>query len=164
MNRSDVVVLGAGLAGLSAARDLAAHGVDVRVLEARHRAGGRVDQTTLPDGRLMQLGGEVIGPSHTAYTQLVSELGLTLVPAFAALPGHDVWMLADGRRVGDLPFFDDADRASYDRAEAEFRRLVATVDPDDPWSHPDADRLDRLRSGSRRVGRRARGSLRSGCA
>lgn len=147
MNRSDVIVLGAGLAGLSAARDLAAHGVDVRVLEARHRAGGRVDQTTLPDGRLMQLGGEVVGPSHTAYTQLVAELGLTLVPAFAALPGHDVWMLADGRRVGDLPFFDDADRASYERAEAEFRRLVATVDPDDPWSHPDADRLDRLSVG-----------------
>lgn len=147
MNRSDVIVLGAGLAGLSAARDLTAAGADVRVLEARNRAGGRVDQTALPDGRLMQLGGEVVGPSHTAYTQLVDELGLTLVPAFAALPGDDVWMLADGRHVGDLPFFDDADRASYERAEDAFRRLVATVHPVDPWSHPDAERLDRLSVG-----------------
>lgn len=147
MNRSDVIVLGAGLAGLSAARDLMNSGVDVRVLEARSRPGGRVEQTTLADGRLMQLGGEVIGPSHTAYTQLIGELGLSLVPAFAGLPGDDVWLLADGRHVGDLPFFDDADRASYERCESEFRRLVASVDPDDPWSHPDAARLDRLSVG-----------------
>ena len=42
----DVVVLGAGLAGLSAARDLAAGGADVLVLEARSRVGGRVEQVT----------------------------------------------------------------------------------------------------------------------
>ena len=65
----DVVVLGAGLAGLSAARDLAAGGADVLVLEARDRVGGRVEQVTLDDGRLVQLGGEVIGNAHTAYQQ-----------------------------------------------------------------------------------------------
>ena len=57
----DVVVVGAGLAGLAAARDLARGGADVTVLEARDRVGGRVEQTTLPDGRLVQLGGEVVG-------------------------------------------------------------------------------------------------------
>jgi monoamine oxidase len=89
--RHDVVVLGAGLAGLSAARDLAAGGADVVVLEARGRAGGRVEQTTLADGRLLQLGGEVVGPHQRAYYGLVEELGLTLVPASrtsrARLPG-----------------------------------------------------------------------------
>ena len=148
MNTSDVIVLGAGLAGLSAARDLAAAGVDVRVLEARGRVGGRVEQTELADGRLMQLGGEVVGPSHAAYTQLVSELGLTLVPAFAGLPGDDVWVLAEGRARGEgIPWFSDADRRSYEAAEQAFAALVRTVDPDDPWSHPDADRLDRLSVG-----------------
>ncbi|MET9842648.1 FAD-dependent oxidoreductase, partial [Streptomyces virginiae] len=49
----DVIVLGAGLAGLAAARDLAAGGADVLVVEARDRVGGRVEQTELPDGRLL---------------------------------------------------------------------------------------------------------------
>ena len=48
----DVIVVGAGLAGLSAARDLAASGADVVVLEARQRPGGRVEQELLPDGSL----------------------------------------------------------------------------------------------------------------
>ena len=48
----DVLVLGAGLAGLAAARDLAAAGADVEVLEARERAGGRVEQEVLDDGRV----------------------------------------------------------------------------------------------------------------
>ena len=75
---TDVIVVGAGLAGLAAARDLDRAGVDVLVLEARDRPGGRVEQATLPDGRLLQLGGELIGEFHTSYLELVEELGLTL--------------------------------------------------------------------------------------
>jgi monoamine oxidase len=85
--RCDVVVAGAGLAGLSAARDLMNHGTDVVVLEARNRPSGRVEQTTLADGRIVQLGGEVIGPFQHAYVQLAEELGLTIVPSFPQLPG-----------------------------------------------------------------------------
>ena len=71
------------------------------------------------------------------------------MPAFPSLPGEDTAVLADGRHVGDdWPWLDAADRASYDAAEAAFRALAATVDPDDPWSHPDADRLDRSSVGT----------------
>jgi monoamine oxidase len=146
MGKHDVVVIGAGLAGLSAARDLASAGVDVVVLEARNRPGGRVEQTTLADGRLVQLGGEVVGPFHEAYCGLVAELGLTLEPSFPQLPGEDTWVLTSGRVLGE-GWMSDADRASYDAANDAFGRLAATVDPDDPWSHPDADRLDRLSVG-----------------
>jgi monoamine oxidase len=132
--RHDVVVLGAGLAGLTAARGLARAGTDVVVLEARGRPGGRVEQTQLADGRLVQLGGEVVAPFHTAYTRLVEELGLTLVPAFPSLPGEETFVLADRERMlGEgFPFFDDEDRRSYEAVEGAFRELAQSVDPDDP--------------------------------
>lgn len=148
--RCDVVVVGAGLAGLSAARDLASAGADVILLEARGRAGGRVEQARLPDGRLVQLGGELVGEFHTAYRGLADELGLTIIGGFGdESAGEDTAVLAEGRVIGSgRPWMSDADRASYDAAEAEFAKLAAGVDPDDPWSHPDADRLDRISVGA----------------
>ena len=140
---ADVIVVGGGLAGLNAARDLVAGGADVVLLEARGRPGGRVEQTRMADGRIVQLGGEVVGSFHEAYIGLVAELGLTLVPAFPDLPGEETWVMADGHHIGDdPPWFDDADRAAYERAEVAFAALARTVDPDDPWSHPDASALD----------------------
>jgi putrescine oxidase len=141
----DLVVLGAGLAGLSAARDLVRGGADVLVLEARSRVGGRVEQVTLDDGRIVQLGGEVIGDSHTAYRQLVHELGLTLVPSYVAEPGELTYVLHEGTFVGDTPsWFSDTDHRSMAHVEREFAALAATVDPADPWSHPDAVALDAI--------------------
>ena len=139
----DVVVLGAGLAGLSAARDLVRGGADVLVLEARCRVGGRVEQVTLDDGRIVQLGGEVVGNGHTAYLELVAELGLTLIPSYVAEPGELTYVLHEDTHVGDDPaWFSDEDRRSMRTVEREFSALAATVDPDDPWSHPDAVALD----------------------
>ena len=141
----DVAVLGAGLAGLSAARDLRRSGADVIVLEARDRPGGRVEAVTLPDGRVVQAGGEVFGPGHTAYGELVEELGLAVVPSYVADPGEISWGLVDGVYVGDeVPWMSDAERRDEERVGRAFVELSATVDPDDPWSHPDAARLDAL--------------------
>ena len=133
-----------GWPGLTAARGLARAGTDVVVLEARGRPGGRVEQTELADGRLVQLGGEVVAPFHTAYTRLVEELGLTIVPGFPSLPGEETFVLADrDRLVGEgFPFFGDEDRRSYEQVEGAFRRLAQEVDPDDPWSHARARELD----------------------
>jgi monoamine oxidase len=56
--------------------------------------------------------------------------------------------MTDGHFIGDhFAWMSDADRASYDAASEAFGKLAATVDPEDPWSHPDADRLDRLSVG-----------------
>jgi monoamine oxidase len=140
---SDVVVLGAGLAGLAAARDLMRGGAEVVVLEARERVGGRVEAATLADGRRVQLGGEVIGQAHIAYRELVGELGLTLEPSYVNDPGEISWGLEGGVHVGDdIPWMTSAERADLARVDAEFERLAATVDPAAPWDHPDARRLD----------------------
>jgi monoamine oxidase len=141
----DVVVLGAGLAGLSAARDLRRAGCDVTVLEARDRIGGRVLQTTLDDGRVVQLGGELIGSTHTSYRGLVDELGLTLRDSYVAEPGETVWDIDDSVLVGDpAPWMTDDDRADYDRVVALLVDLAKGVDPDNPWSHADAIALDAM--------------------
>ncbi|MFJ8631944.1 flavin monoamine oxidase family protein [Streptomyces sp. NPDC093568] len=141
----DVIVLGAGLAGLAAARDLAAAGTDVLVLEARDRVGGRVEQARTPDGRTVQLGGEVVGHGHSAYLQLAKELGLELVPSYVGEPGRITRSTAEGLSAGDPPhWFGPGDAALHARLSAEFTALAATVDPDDPWSHPEATVLDRL--------------------
>jgi monoamine oxidase len=145
VSKYDVVVLGAGLAGLSAARDLMNGGADVIVLEARGRVGGRVEQTALDDGRLVQLGGEVVGPFHTAYSGLVEELGLHLVPSFPDLPGEDTWLLNEGRFVG--AWLSDSDLKSYEQVEQAFAALAATVNADQPWTHPDAVALDAISVG-----------------
>ena len=139
----DAIVLGAGLAGLSAARDLAAGGAEVLVVEARDRVGGRVEQTALPDGRLVQLGGEVVGRAHTAYLRLVEELGLTLTPSYVAEPGSLTRTTPEGSSTGTRPhWFGPGDSACHAQVTAQFVELAATVDPDDPWRHPDAARLD----------------------
>ncbi|HEX3832604.1 MAG TPA: NAD(P)/FAD-dependent oxidoreductase [Solirubrobacteraceae bacterium] len=146
---SDIVVLGAGLAGLAAARDLTRGGADVVVLEARERVGGRVEAATLADGRRVQLGGEVIGHAHVAYRELVGELGLTIEPSYVNDPGEISWGLEDGVHVGDdIPWMTDAERADLARVDLEFERLAATVDPAAPWDHPDARRLDGLSVGA----------------
>jgi len=141
---SDVAVLGAGLAGLAAGRDLAAGGADVVVLEARERVGGRVEQLSVDDGPPIQLGGELVGRAHTAYLGLVEELGLTLTSTYTAVAGDTTYDLVDGVRRSDdgFPFTSPAERADHERVEALFASLASSVDPLDPWSHPDARRLD----------------------
>src|SRR4029077_3941574 len=90
-------------------------------LEARSRVGGRVEQVTLDDGRIVQLGGEVIGNSHTAYQELVAELGLTLIPSYVAEPGELPYVLHEGTFVGETPtWFSDADHRSMTQVELEF--------------------------------------------
>jgi monoamine oxidase len=146
---TDVAVLGAGLAGLAAARDLARGGADVVVLEARERVGGRVEAVTLPDGRTVQMGGEVVGHAHVAYRELVAELGLSIEPSYVVDPGEMTWGLGEGVFVGDdAPWMSAAERADLERIDDAFAALAATVDPDDPWSHPDARRLDDLSLGA----------------
>lgn len=146
---SDVLVLGAGLAGLAVARDLAAAGTDVVVLEARDRVGGRVEQLAGDGRRPVQLGGEVVGPVHTAYLGLVEELGLTLEPSYTDVPGLTTFDLYEGvERGADFPFVDDGEQEDFARVEREWGKLVASIDPADPWRHPDAARLDGVSIGT----------------
>jgi monoamine oxidase len=145
----DVAVLGAGLGGLNAARDLVREGADVIVLEARERPGGRVEAVTLPDGRTVQAGGEVFGFGHTAYRELVAELGLTIARSYVDDPGVMTWGLVEGVYVGDQPPWLTAEElADAERIDRAFAELTAGVDPANPWAHEHAAALDAISVGA----------------
>ncbi len=96
----------------------------------------------------MQLGGEVVGNSHTAYLALVEELGLTLVPSYVAEPGEITRQVSESVDVGEPPaWFDDEDLASYEVVEAALGKVVAGIDPDDPFACPDLHQLDQISVG-----------------
>lgn len=98
-----VLILGAGLAGLFAARQLAQRGVRVRVLEARDRVGGRTLSHRLPSGDVIELGAQWLGPGQDRLIELVRELNL---PTLAQChQGKKVLALGDQVSTygGDIP-------------------------------------------------------------
>jgi monoamine oxidase len=78
----DVVVIGAGIAGLSAARELQKSGASVAVLEARDRIGGRAHSVPGLEGQTIDLGAQFIGDSQKRISALADEAGLTRVKPF----------------------------------------------------------------------------------
>ena len=92
----DVVVVGAGLSGLTAARELRKNGLKVHLLEARDRTGGRMVRQTTRTGAVIDLGGQWGGETHHRFESLVEELGLERFPSYYDGQGVLVW---DGQRV-----------------------------------------------------------------
>src|SRR5262245_19521591 len=95
-NSADVCVVGAGFAGLTAARDLVNAGKSVVVLEARDVVGGRVQNHELGGGEVSERGGTFVGPTQDRVLDLARQLGVDTFDTYDA--GDNVYM-ADGRRM-----------------------------------------------------------------
>jgi glycine/D-amino acid oxidase-like deaminating enzyme len=99
-NRIDVVVVGAGLAGLTCAARLEQRGIDVRLLEAADAVGGRV-RTDVVDGHLCDVGFQLLNPAYPAVQELVDVDALHLQPFAAGVRvrrGGGAVTLGDPRR------------------------------------------------------------------
>ena len=71
-----MIVVGAGLAGLTAAREVLRGGRSVLILEARNRVGGRTLNHKLGGGKIAEVGGEWVGPTQDHLMALAAELGI----------------------------------------------------------------------------------------
>jgi monoamine oxidase len=138
----DVVVVGAGLAGLTAARDLQRAGLSVQVLEARDRVGGRTLNADLGDGRVVEVGGQWVGPHQTAVRALADELGVDTFPTHDQGRSLLEWQGRVRRYRGTVPRLNPLVLADVAQAQARLERMARTVPLEAPWLAPDARRWD----------------------
>lgn len=127
-------MIGAGLAGLSAARRLVEAGLETTVLEARDRVGGRTVNQPIGEGKVVELGGQWVGPGQDVVLGLIDELGLETFPTHG---GDDRHLFERGGRVreysGTIPKLNPVALAEVGVALKRLDRLAAEVDPAAPW-------------------------------
>ncbi|KAA1427850.1 flavin monoamine oxidase family protein [Nocardioides antri] len=139
----DVVVVGAGFAGLSAAHDLVDKGYSVVVLEGRDRVGGRVFTGEVA-GVKVDLGGTWVSHRHTAIREVAEQVGGTTVPQFTE--GRSTLWLAGKRSTykGTIPKLSPAALVNMGRIQLALDKMAKTIDVDAPWNSPRAQELDAI--------------------
>jgi monoamine oxidase len=143
-NHYDVLVVGAGYSGLSAARLLKDAGRKVLILEARDRVGGRVHTKHLEQGQYIDLGAQWIGPTQNRMYELLKEFG---IPAFKT---HDEgktilhWAGRTKTYKGLIPPLPIPALLSLNNAIKKMNRLSAGIDPSKPWAAAKAEHWDSI--------------------
>jgi monoamine oxidase len=146
--KADVIVVGAGLAGLTAARQIRAGGHSVLVIEAQNRVGGRTLNEKIGGGEVADLGGTFIGPTQDHVAALVKELGIPTFPTYNT--GNNVFIRSDGRRetfASNTPVFGTAPSDPEIAPDivavvAQLDSMASEIDVKQPWAHPNAATWD----------------------
>jgi monoamine oxidase len=141
-HEADVVIVGAGLAGLSAARELTAQGASAVVVEARDRVGGRVHNHDIGGGNVVEVGAQWIGPTQDRLAELAAGLGVDTFPTH--VDGQNVIEYGGALRryTGAIPRLNPAVLVDVQQAQMRLNRLARTVPLEAPWEAPRAARLD----------------------
>jgi len=145
---ADVIIVGAGLSGLYAARELKKAGLEPLILEASDRTGGRILTETPIPGIPLELGAQWIGDTHARMHRLAAELG---VETFAQYDTGDTkYELCGSGVLGQAEFYrrhgDDVE--SVNRVLAMLDELAASVPPEAPWLAPRAAEWDAITAGA----------------
>lgn len=147
-NTADVIVVGGGLSGLCAARELIRQGKSALVLEARDRVGGRMVRKSVMDGGWIDLGGQWIGPTHVGVLSVAESFGITHFDSYyqgrtaVGYNGVVSTFEGDSPPANVVPSISATDVAEADRVWQEFHKLAATSNVERPWLTPDATALD----------------------
>ena len=136
-----VLVVGAGLAGLTAAADLTAAGVDTTVLEARDRVGGRTRGIEVAPGAWVDAGAAYLGDRHTELHKTLAGVGLSTVPTTMDGASRFAFGGRDETRAGRFP---PLNAVALGEMFDLLDELTATIRLDAPWLTPDAESWDAL--------------------
>jgi monoamine oxidase len=139
---ADVCIVGAGYAGLTAARHIVQAGATVVMLEARDRVGGRVWTREAPDGTPLDVGGTWLGPGQDAAYALAAEVGVSTYPTWAR--GETVLVGGAGvkRYSGNVPNINPISIASLTLAMTRLDRMAKQIPLEDPWNAKSAPPWD----------------------
>jgi monoamine oxidase len=136
-----VVVVGAGFAGLSAARELVRLGHDVVVLEGRDRVGGRSCTTTVA-GIPVDLGATFVGPTQDAVLALAKELGCETTPTYSRGKNLIRWRGRVRSYRSTIPRLSMIELLDVSRIQWRFERVCRQIPLETPWKAATAHRLD----------------------
>ncbi len=138
---ADVVVVGAGFAGLTAARELTRLGHDATVLEGRDRVGGR-SYTGSVGGVPVDLGATFVGPTQDAVLALAAELGIEPVPTYGRGKNLIRWRGRVRSYRSTIPRLSILELLDVSRIQWRFDRIRSKVPVDQPWTSRVAADLD----------------------
>ena len=135
-------MVGAGLAGLMAARELVAARRNVLVIEARDRVGGRTLNASIGAGKVTEMGGQWVGPTQDRLLALAAELEIETFPTYHE--GRNLLELRGKvrRYKGTIPRLAPHVLLDIGRARRRLRRAAQPVPADAPWNAPKAADLD----------------------
>lgn len=140
----DVVIVGAGLSGLTAADQLVRAGHEVVVLEGRDRVGGRIRTTEIADVAV-DAGATWVAPDHADVHELAAHLGIELVPQFHQ--GKGVISLGGKRRIESPTSLAPWVMADIARVMNALQKRADEMPLERPWEHSSAERWDAMSFG-----------------